>query len=165
MNTTDAIIVLINQLRKTFGNALERALDAFKNCEISKNISMSDIQRRMMLAWYYEETDQDEFSLSDAVSWMKEHLDNSIHSAGAIFRNDYEDMPNSSMGKDGKNFQFDLNTSSSRKGGNIDIHLFFLDKDGQPLLDLGDRHKLVHTARIDDSLSKNFDGKDLIILK
>lgn len=165
MNTSDAIIILINQLRNALGNGLTRALEAFKNCDISKHVSMSDIERRMMLAWYYEEIDQNEFTMSDAINWMKEHLDNSIHSAGAIFKIKSEDMPDSNMEKVVKNLHSAQHISSVREGGNIDVHLFFLDKDGQPLLGLGDRHKVVHAAHIDDSLNKNFGEKDLIILK
>lgn len=139
-----------------------------------RDYSDAELQEALKIAWNYEEEETDIFSLKDAIVWMKRNFDKSLYSGGCVYRVEaHHEEPHKVDQNDAKKpaiygDSVEKASHDESKGRNpelICLHLCFLDKEGNPLLDGGARHKVVHCKMIDETLSRQFGNKDMIILK
>lgn len=108
-----------------------------KISEMLKEIGKLELGEKIQTAWNYEKEDVDVLTFEMIVKWAKENINPQKHSAACLFK------------------------SKSAE----EYHLFFLDKNGKPLLGMTEKYKLFHTNMIDKTLKEQLQGKDLLILK
>lgn len=140
-----------------------------------RDYSDKELQDALKIAWNYEEENTELFTLKDAIVWMKENFNRSLYSGGCIYKLEPNLVQNNTIDHpvdvddDGKP-QISSEDACHDTNGSKEIqvkclHLCFLDKEGNPLLDGEARHKVVYCNMIDDTLSRQFGDKNMIVLK
>lgn len=110
-----------------------------KKLQEEYGIPFDQYEEMIKIAWNYEELNTQEFTQTDAIKWIKGHMDREKHSGACLYKDSTSPF--------------------------ITMHLFFLDKENQPLLDASDKHLEVHCKMLDDGLEKQFGDKDTIVFK
>ncbi|MEB3191906.1 MAG: hypothetical protein VKL42_16315 [Snowella sp.] len=113
--------------------------DIKKRVEGLKRLNPSTMERLIKTAWNLEEKHCSEYSLEEAIKWIK--LNKPSEATGGIL----------------------LKMSPSDK--DIVLHHCFIDKDQNPLLDGKHPHRIVYTREISEDLSRQFGEKDMLVFK
>lgn len=111
------------------------------------NKILSNAPEILAEAWGLEEKNVDTFSLEDCISWAKNNISPEYSSAVVLKQ---ENSPEFSFGE---------------RKRRLDIHVYFMDRQNNPVLDGSKPHLLVHCDGLDSSLSEGFGKKDMLVLK
>lgn len=98
---------------------------------------MGGTENFLKFLWNLEEENVDILTFEAVVSWAKKNIDSKKHCGACLLE-------------------------SKNKN---EYHLFFLDKDNQPLLSGKDKHKIFYTTMIDEDLKLQFKNSSMLILK
>ena len=109
-----------------------------------ENASTDDILSFIKLAWNLEEIKTEELSLEKCISLVKKEFNQKLYSSACIL--DKKDVDRS-----GK-YRFE-------------IHICFLDKNNEPILNGNAKHWIIYANSLDKDLLNQFAGKDMILLK
>ena len=107
--------------------------------EVGRRAKIVLTPEHFKMAWNYEEKNTKKYSFTEAVDWAKSNMPENID-AVAIYKEDNEN---------------DV----------IRLHLCYLDKDENPLLNGKHPHLVVNTFEMDNELTNAFSDKSLIVLK
>lgn len=144
---------LVEALRKTIETARikagESARDVFNIIQSDiknkiDNISVDDILSCIKTAWNLEEIEIEELSLEKCISIIKSEFNKELYSSACIL--DKKDVDRNSK------YRFE-------------IHICFLDKANEPMLNGNAKHWIVHTNALNKDLLNQFGSKNMIILK
>ena len=133
-----------------------------------------EVEEMVLISLNYEEDNVESFSFRDAIAWIKTNFDRNLHYGGCILRNLPEQKARltENRGADGASPSEVAASAGNRlrslfrlSPSRIRVDLCFLDKQGEPLIAAGAKHKVVHAERIEDDLERQFAGKDMIIIK
>ena len=122
---------LKNGIKDLFNYAKDKLFDLFDDDK--------DLEDALKIAWNYEEQNTSEYTMEDAVKWIKININRNVYSGACLFKE------KTSLG--------------------LCLHLCFIDNNEEPLLGPADKHKVIFCNRIDESLAKQFGNKNLIIFK
>lgn len=140
---------ILEQLKIKSGESVVNILDKVKDDIKSKidNISVDDILSGIKTAWNLKEIKTEELSLEKCISLIKSEFNPKLYSSACIIKKDISDI---------KKYKFK-------------IHICFLDKNDEPILNGNALHWIIHTNKLDNNLLNQFgskdNNKDMIILK
>ncbi|WP_120944656.1 hypothetical protein [Helicobacter labacensis] len=125
----DEIKKEIIRMIKGLGHSLADVKEAFKQLSLDT----------FWQAWNYTEVEQDTYSFKELLSWVKEHLNQNLHSGASI-------------------------TREEKVGVGIILSCCFMDKRNTPMTSLKDPFLRVIAKKLDEDLTKNFGDKNMIVL-
>ena len=128
---------LLKVVKVKAGESAEEVLKIIKE-HLSDAISLENIKE----AWNLEEIKTEELSLEKCISLVKKEFNQKLHSSACI-----------------------LNKKDIDSKYKFEIHICFLDKNNEPMLNGNAKHWIVYTNKLDSSLLNQFAGKDMILLK
>ncbi|WP_104637669.1 hypothetical protein [Helicobacter felis] len=120
----------IIRMIKELGHSLADVKEAFKQLSLDT----------FWQAWNYTEVKQDKYSFKELLTWVKDHLNQNLHSGASI-------------------------TKEERVGVGIILSCCFMDKHNKPMTSPKDPFLRVFTKQLDEDLVKNFGDKDMIVLR
>lgn len=130
---------LLKVVKVKAGESAEEVLKIIKE-HLSDVISLENIKE----AWNLEEIKTDELSLEKCISLVKKEFNQKLHSSACIL--DKKDVDR------GSKYRFE-------------IHICFLDKNNEPMLNGNAKHWIIYTNALDKDLLNQFAGKDMILLQ
>ena len=130
---------LLKVVKIKAGESAEEVLSIIKN-HLLDVISVENIKE----AWNLEEIKTHELSLEKCISLVKKEFNQKLHSSACIL--DKKDVDRNSK------YRFE-------------IHICFLDKNNEPMLNGNAKHWIIYTNALDKDLLNQFAGKDMILLK
>lgn len=122
--------------------------------------SDQEIEEMIQISMNYEEQNADTFGLKDAIAWIKSNFDKARYAGGCIVRGDFMDQQETS-----DRTPNDKTYSQPDSPYPITIQLCFLDRQGEPLLEPSEKHKVVHCKTLEPDLERQFGNKNMIILR
>lgn len=120
------------------GESAEEVLNLIKN-NLLDIISVENIKQ----AWNLKEIKTEELSLEQCISLVKKEFNQKLYSSACILKKD-------------------ANRNSKYK---FEMHICFLDKNDEPMLNGNTLHWIVYTNKLDSNLLNQFSDKDMILLK
>lgn len=140
MNESEKLLKELLKVAKIkAGESAEEVLSIIKN-HLLDAISLENIKN----AWNLEEINIEELSLEKCISLLKKEFNQKLYSSACIL--DKKDVDRS-----GK-YRFE-------------IHICFLDKNNEPILNGNAKHWIIYANSLDKDLLNQFAGKDMILLK
>ena len=130
---------LLKVVKVKAGESAEEVLKIIKE-HLSDAISLENIKE----AWNLEEIKTEELSLEKCISLVKKEFNQKLYSSACIL--DKKDVDRSSK------YRFE-------------IHICFLDKNNEPMLNGNAKHWIIYTNALDKDLLNQFAGEDMILLK
>lgn len=130
---------LLKVVKVKAGESAEEVLKIIKE-HLSDVISLENIKE----AWNLEEIKTEELSLEKCISLVKKEFNQKLYSSACIL--DKKDVDRNSK------YRFE-------------IHICFLDKNNEPMLNGNAKHWIIYTNALDKDLLNQFAGKDMILLK
>lgn len=120
------------------GESAEEVLNLIKN-NLLDIISVENIKQ----AWNLKEIKTEELSLEQCISLVKKEFNQKLYSSACILKKD-------------------ANRNSKYK---FEMHICFLDKNDEPMLNGNTLHWIVYTNKLDSNLLNQFSDKDMILLQ
>lgn len=120
------------------GESAEEVLNIIKN-RLLEIISLENIKK----AWNLKEMEIEELSLEQCISLVKKEFNQKLYSSACILRKDVD-----------RNSKY-----------RFEIHICFLDKNNEPMLNGNTLHWIVYTNKLDSNLLNQFSDKDMILLQ
>lgn len=150
MNTEEKLLTylkdIISKLKIKAGKTANDVVDKVY-VDIKKkidNISADDIFSTLKIAWNLEELEMDTLSLEKCILFVKKEFKPELYSSACIL---------------------DKKNVDRRSKYRFEIHICFLDKKNEPILNGNAKHWIIHTNTLDKDLLNQFGNKDMIILK
>lgn len=120
------------------GESAEEVLNIIKN-RLLEIISLENIKK----AWNLKEIKTEELSLEQCISLVKKEFNQKLYSSACILKKDAD-----------RNSKYEF-----------EIHICFLDKNDEPMLNGNTLHWIVYTNKLDSNLLNQFSDKDMILLQ
>lgn len=133
------IKLLLDAVKVKAGESAKEVLNMIKNHieDLIDNISIEDIKE----CWNLTEKEIEELSLEKCISIVKKEFNQKLYSSACILKKECKSK-----------YKFE-------------IHICFLDKANEPMLNGNASHWIIHTNKLDNNLLNQFGSKDMIILK
>lgn len=129
---------LLGVLKIKAGESAEEVLNLIKN-HLLDIISVENIKQ----AWNLKEIKTEDLSLEQCISLVKKEFNQKLYSSACILKKDAD-----------RNSKY-----------KFEIHICFLDKNDEPMLNGNTLHWIVYTNKLDSNLLNQFSDKDMILLK
>lgn len=129
---------LLGVLKIKAGESAEEVLNLIKN-HLLDIISVENIKQ----AWNLKEIKTEELYLEQCISLVKKEFNQKLYSSACILKKDAD-----------RNSKY-----------KFEIHICFLDKNDEPMLNGNTLHWIVYTNKLDSNLLNQFSDKDMILLK
>lgn len=137
---------ILSSIKIKTGEAVNDIVDRVKINLKDKidNINSDDLIIFFKRAWNLEELEMDILTLEKCIYFVKKEFNPKLYSSACIL--------------DSKN----VNRNSKYR---FEIHICFLDKNDNAILNGNAKHWIIHTNTLDKDLLNQFGNKDMIILK
>lgn len=129
---------LLGVVKIKAGESAEEVLNIIKN-RLLEVISLENIKK----AWNLKEIEIEELSLEQCISLVKKEFNQKLYSSACILKKDAD-----------RNSKY-----------RFEIHICFLDKNDEPMLNGNTLHWIVYTNKLDSNLLNQFNDKDMILLQ